>query len=184
MALYQTNAGDRILAADINQFYNILKGVAASGETVTLIYNNTGALLLQPSSDPSAGTQLLQIKNSAGTAQSALTSDGKILLLNQKFVENYTGGNTGTTPTADFNNADTQTWTLNGNATFTFSNPKTGRYYTLIITMDGSVRTITWPTIKWAGGAAPALSGINKTDVLTFYYDGTNYWGSAQFNFA
>lgn len=80
MALYQVNAGDRILAADINQFYSLLKGVAASGETVALIYNAAGALQLQPSSNPAAGTELFQIKNAAGTVQSALSSDGKAYL--------------------------------------------------------------------------------------------------------
>lgn len=77
MALYQVSAGDRILAADINQYYNIIKGVTASGESITLIYNNTGVLILQPSSNPAAGTELIQIKNAAGTVQSALSSDGR-----------------------------------------------------------------------------------------------------------
>lgn len=78
MALYQVNAGDRILAADINQTYNLLKGVAASGEGITLIYNAAGVLILQPSSDPATGTELIQVKNNAGTVQSALSSDGLV----------------------------------------------------------------------------------------------------------
>ena len=76
MPLGQVNAGDRILASDINAYYNILKGVAASGETVTLVYNAAGVIAFQPSSDPAAGTQLFQIKNNAGTVKSALTNDG------------------------------------------------------------------------------------------------------------
>src|SRR5438128_6636677 len=76
MPLYQVNPGDRILAADINQIYALLKGVAASGETVTLIYNNQ-SLIFQPSSDPAAGTEVIQIKNNAGTVQSALSYDGR-----------------------------------------------------------------------------------------------------------
>lgn len=78
MALYQVSAGDRILAADINQYYNILKGVAASGEAVTLIYNAAGVLILQPSSNPAAGTEFFQVKNAAGTVQGSITSDGKV----------------------------------------------------------------------------------------------------------
>lgn len=77
MALYQVNAGDRILAADINQFYNLVKGVAASGESVTYIYNAAGVLVFQPSSNPAAGTEFFQIKNNAGTVQSAFSSDGR-----------------------------------------------------------------------------------------------------------
>jgi hypothetical protein len=77
MALYQVNAGDRILAADLNQFYAILKGVAASGEAVSLVYNAAGVIALQPSSDPAAGTEFIQVKNNAGTVQGSITSDGK-----------------------------------------------------------------------------------------------------------
>lgn len=77
MAIAQVTAGSRILISDLNAFYNLLKGVSGSGEQVTLIYNNTGSVILQPSSDPAAGTELLQIKNAAGTVQGALSSDGK-----------------------------------------------------------------------------------------------------------
>jgi hypothetical protein len=78
MPLTQVVAGNRVLASDLNQYYNILKGVAASGEAVTLIYNAAGSLIFQPSSDPAAGTEVLQIKNNAGTVQSALSFDGRL----------------------------------------------------------------------------------------------------------
>src|SRR5882762_7104260 len=80
MPLYQVNAGDRILAVDINQFYNFLKGVAASGESATLIYNGT-ALIFQPSSDPSAGTRVLDIKNAAGTHLASVDFNGVLEML-------------------------------------------------------------------------------------------------------
>lgn len=78
MPVYQVNSGDRILAADLNAYYNLLKGVAASGEAVTFVYNAAGVLILQPSSDPAAGTELIQIKNNAGVVQSAFSSDGRL----------------------------------------------------------------------------------------------------------
>jgi len=76
MSLYQAVAGSRILAADLNQYYNLLKG--AAGEGVTFIYNAAGVLIFQPSSDPAANTEAVQIKNNAGTVQSSLTFDGKM----------------------------------------------------------------------------------------------------------
>ena len=80
MPLAQVVAGNRILASDLNQFYNILKGVAASGENVTLIYN-AGALTLQPSSDPAAGTRVVTIKNNAGTTLASWRYDGLLEML-------------------------------------------------------------------------------------------------------
>lgn len=78
MAIAAVVAGNRIITTDVNQFYNILKGVTGSGETVTLIYNAAGSLVFQPSSDPAADTQAVQIKNNAGTVQSYLTYDGNL----------------------------------------------------------------------------------------------------------
>lgn len=52
--------------------------MTGSGESVTLIYNAAGALIFQPSSNPAAGTEIFQIKNSAGTVQAALSSDGRV----------------------------------------------------------------------------------------------------------
>lgn len=77
MAIAQVTAGNRILISDLNAYYNLLKGVSGSGEAVTLIYNDTGVLILQPSSNPAAGTEFIQIKNAAGTVLGAFSSDGK-----------------------------------------------------------------------------------------------------------
>src|SRR2546428_11977169 len=78
MAIALVAAGARIIISDLNAYYNLLKG--AAGETITLSYNATGSLIFQPSSDPAAGTQLVQIKNNAGTVKSALTNDGGLVL--------------------------------------------------------------------------------------------------------
>lgn len=39
--------------------------------------NSAGVIVFQPSSDPSAGTEAVQVKNSAGVVQSALSFDGR-----------------------------------------------------------------------------------------------------------
>ena len=65
--------------------------------------------------------------------------------------------------------------------TFTFSNPSaTGKScsFTLILTNGGS-QTVNWPSaVKWAGGAAPALT-TSGGDALTFFTldAGTNWYG-------
>lgn len=45
---------------------------------------------------------------------------------------------------------------------------------------SGTVPAITWPSaVRWAAGTKPAPSIAGRTTVFTFYFDGTNYWGSA-----
>jgi hypothetical protein len=65
--------------------------------------------------------------------------------------------------------------------TFTFSNaPLYPGSLMLIIAYSGTAAVApTWPgTVKWPDGVAPSLSANStKVDVVSFYYDGTNYLG-------
>lgn len=92
----------------------------------------------------------------------------------------------GATINTNWNNGNTQTVTLAGNRTMaTPTNPQTGATYTYIIKQDATGgRTLTWFTIRWAGGTAPTLTATaNKWDIITLKYDGTNYFGTAALNF-
>lgn len=66
--------------------------------------------------------------------------------------------------------------------TFTFTAPTNPCSLILKLTQDGTGgRVATWPaTVKWAGGTAPTLStGGGEVDIIAFYFDGTNYHGTA-----
>jgi hypothetical protein len=74
-----------------------------------------------------------------------------------------------------------------GNATFTFTAPAGVCNLTLRLVQDGTGgRTATWPaTVKWVGAAAPTLTTTaNAVDIVSFYYNGTNYYGVLSPNFA
>jgi hypothetical protein len=78
--------------------------------------------------------------------------------------------------------------TLTGtNRNLNIINPVAGELYRIKIIQDASsFRTIAnWPTnTKWEGGNAPTLTTIsNRYDIITLYYDGTNFNGSAHLNY-
>jgi hypothetical protein len=95
--------------------------------------------------------------------------------------------------------ASTITWdvTSGGNSavtlgatgrTLSITNPVAGNTYTIRVIQDGTgSRTITtWPTnTKWpANGTAPTLTTTaSRYDIITFYYDGTNYYGNYNLNY-
>ena len=98
----------------------------------------------------------------------------------------YDAGNSSTALTVNFNNGGAQFITLTGNCTFTFSNPVEGGRYILELKQDGTgSRTVTWPsTVKWSGGVAPTLTTTaGRTDIITLYYNGTNYAGASTLNY-
>lgn len=106
---------------------------------------------------------------------------------NVRFASEHDNGNSGATPTVDWNNGNKQKITLSANATVTFTSLTDGVGNLLLrIVQDGTgSRTVTWPaTVKWPGGTAPTLStAASAIDIVSFYWDGTSYYGVASLDF-
>lgn len=86
----------------------------------------------------------------------------------------------GATTTWDGDLGGQAIWTIGGTGrTLTITNPKAGAFYTLkLIQGSGGSKTITtYPTnTKWSGGTAPTLTTTaGAVDIISFWYDGTNY---------
>ena len=62
-----------------------------------------------------------------------------------------------------------------GSNTFTFSNVTAG--WDITVRLTGATSTVTWPTVKWAGGVAPTQTS-SGVDVYSFWSDGTSIFGS------
>ncbi len=107
------------------------------------------------------------------------------MVVNGQYYSNQFSLTDGATIALNWNNGNVQRVVLGGNRTFTFSNPKTGGRYLIVLKQDATgSRTVTWPTIKWRGGTAPTLTtGANKVDLITIVFDGTDYFGDASLNY-
>lgn len=71
--------------------------------------------------------------------------------------------------------------TLGGNRTLSITNAAAGDYGTLIVIQDGTgSRTLTLPgsskVINGGSGAITLTTTASATDVLSWFYDGTNYY--------
>lgn len=89
-----------------------------------------------------------------------------------------------TAQSINWNNGNSQTLDLenaSGTVAVTMSNGKIGASYVLKVIQDSATaRALTWDAeVLWQGGLAPTIStGNNAEDILTFWYDGTNYYGN------
>lgn len=95
-------------------------------------------------------------------------------------------GNSSTADTIDWTKSNHQKSTLTGNCTYTFTAPNGPSHLTLKVIQDGTgSRTVTWPSaVHWSGGTAPTLTTTaSKVDVITFYYDGSTYFGAYSLNY-
>lgn len=94
-------------------------------------------------------------------------------------------GNSSTADTIDWTLSNKQRSTLTGNVTYTFTAPPGPCNLILKILTGAGSFTATWPaTVKWSAGAAPTITTTaSRADIISFYYDGTNYYGSYVQNF-
>jgi hypothetical protein len=95
------------------------------------------------------------------------------------YVETPFTANSSTAITLALTNGTVQIITLTGNATITMPTATSGKSFIMFLKQDGTgSRTVTWSTVKWAGGTAPTItSTASRQDILSFFADGTNWYG-------
>lgn len=115
-----------------------------------------------------AGGEFLFGANSAGFTQQTATGDG--------------------TTTIDWRLGNKFYFTFGAQSdTFTFTAPSGVCNLLLVLKQDATgSRLATWPnTVKWPAGTAPTLTtAASSVDIVTFYWDGTNYHGTSSLNFS
>ena len=96
----------------------------------------------------------------------------------------YGLGTTGGTIAPNVANGNVQSITLNSALTINaFTSPLAGQTLTLIIN-GGTAYTSITSTMKFAGGIKTLTATAGCVDILTVFYDGTNYWASLGKGFA
>lgn len=95
------------------------------------------------------------------------------------YVETPFSANSATAITLALTNGTVQIITLTGNATITMPTATSGKSFIMFLKQDATgSRTVTWSTVKWAGGTAPTItSTASRQDILSFFADGTNWYG-------
>jgi hypothetical protein len=94
-------------------------------------------------------------------------------------------GSTSGTITPDFNNGSIQTMTLTGSITMnTLANAIAGRSMTLIVTQGGTGSYTLTSSMKFQGGTKTLSTAVGAIDVISVFYDGTNYYATLSTGYA
>jgi len=103
------------------------------------------------------------------------------------FDEVVANGNSGASKTIDWTAGNKQSITTTGNCTLTFTAPSGAASLQLIIVHEASATayTYSWPaTVKWPGGVAITNTNTSgAVDIVSFFYNGTNYYATGLVNF-
>lgn len=117
----------------------------------------------------------------------AIQTTGVAGAVNVTFEAEFDNGNSGAAKTIDWNNGQKQKVTLTATCTFTFTPLAAGVANLLLkLVQDGTgSRDVVWPaSVKWRNGVAPNLSNAaGAVDIVSLYFDGTNYYGTSTTNF-
>lgn len=128
-------------------------------------------------------SQLIQPGNVA-TATNAITLANKTINnpIVTDYIETAFSAGTQTALTVNLSNGTVQRVTVGASGiTITLPASVAGKSFIVIVTYTG-VQTLAWTgggTLRWANGAAPTATSVNgKTDIFSFFQDGTNTFGS------
>lgn len=99
----------------------------------------------------------------------------------------YDNGDSGSTKTIDWRVSTKQKITTTAACTLTFTAPPYPMALILKIVHNNTANTYayTWPgTVKWVNTTTPSTTNTaNAVDIVSFFWDGTNYYGVLNQNF-
>jgi len=138
-----------------------------SGDTLAIAAGGTGAATL-------AGANIVTYTGTETLTNKTLTNPTVT-----NYVETPYSANSSTAITIALTNGTVQIITLTGNATITMPTATSGKSFIMYLKQDATgSRTVTWSTVKWAGGTAPTItSTASRQDILSFFSDSTNWYG-------
>ena len=124
-----------------------------------------------------AGTQIEELQ----TGDTVTLPSGNPLT--NPTVTNYTEtaytANTSTAITLSLANGTVQVLTLTGSPTITMPAVGTGKSFIIMLKTGAGSYSVTWSTVSWPSGTAPTVtSTASKTDIYSFFSDGTSWFGT------
>jgi hypothetical protein len=177
-----TSGGDVTVTGDITVTGNDIKSSSATAITMSGADVTVAGDLTVTGND---------IKSSSATA--ITMSGANVAMQGNTEFKNYTEGvvaigTVGATHTFDLTNGTVQTATLTSGtaATFTMPTATAGKSFVFLVKQpaSGSTTTATFTGVKWSGGTAPTITAtLGRLDVISFFADGTNWYGSFIQNF-
>ena len=178
-----TSNGNIIVTPNGSGVFEV-KGAGGSDGTMQLnCSSNTHGVKIKSPPHSAAASYTLILPNTVGTADQILQTNGTGTL---SWTDATSGDATQTltdaaTVTWNMANGNIGLWTIGGNRTLQAPTNAVVGTSVIRLTQDATgSRTVTWPAnFKWSAGSAPVLStAAAAIDILSFIYDGTNFYGS------
>lgn len=184
-----TSAGTSVSLLSLQPFTGQLvigSGSISSNSAIVEIVSTTGGFLgprmttAQRDAIVSPATGLELFNTSIGSKQVYNGTEWEILNGARQAITASSS-----TTSVVFRNGNIADIVLSSSTTLTFSNAAVGTYIVKITQGGSGFNLVSWPAnVLWSGGIIPTLTtAVGKTDIFTFVYDSTNYYGSYALNY-
>lgn len=154
---------------------NLVKSIYTGSDVTSL-----GEIASGDSVNLPTGSQLNSADIVSTSATQTLTNKTLTNPTVTNYVETVFTANSSTAITLALTNGTVQIITLTGNATITMPTATAGKSFIIMLKQDATGgRSVTWSTVKYAGGTAPTITATaSRMDILSFFADGTNWYGT------
>ena len=182
----QSPSGDNVV--DFTTFTNTWVSTATTQDffVIDATQTTTGTpLTIRVDTDVHTGDVLSILGTTTLAEVFSIDGNGNTKVNTIYFLDEHNNGISTGSHTVNWKASNKQKIILGSNVTIMFISPKGPSNILLKVIQDATGnRIITWPgSVKWPGGTRPTLtSNANAVDFISFYFDGTNYYGSAIFN--
>ena len=192
-ALFTPLAGELIFDTDSSKAFigdgstagGLALGVWSNIGATADIFFSAGDVHIGAATNPDATLQVTGSLHVTTTAQ----IDGNLQVVNgQAYTDEFSYAPVASPLAAvDFDNSNSILLDLSGmgaDLTITaFSNGNQGGSYLIKVLQGATARDVTWPgSVVWLGNEPTLSDDANGFNILTFYYDGTNYIGTGDAN--
>ena len=164
---------------------SILAGIGGSYGNANVVANLAalGSNPVSTTGNVTAGTGIFGAVSVSGNISGNSASNGVRI---QNYKDNvYTITYAGTI-TPDAFNGSIQQVTLTGNVTMNVfgGTPQAGQSMVVKMIQDGTGNRLLTSNMKFAGGSKVLTTTANAVDIISVFYDGTNYWASLTKNYS
>jgi hypothetical protein len=183
--------GDAVSVVGYNIYADAGNTYTSVASTSVVVSENDGAGNVASTYNVTAKTITLtgNVSGNSFTTTGILSANGNSTIANlqlNRFQENvFAYGNATGTITPDFVNGSIQNLTLTGNITMnTLSNAISGRSMTLILTQDATGNRTLTSSMLFAGANKTLSTAASAKDIISVFYDGTNYFATLSKGYA
>jgi len=180
---------------------SIITAGTGSSNPIVITGNTDGTLVLKTNDTGGGGTTAVTLDTSQnatfvgkvasasslilasnGTTTAVTIDTAQSLNLSGAYTEAVVAiGNSSTSKTLSLASGTFQTVTMTGNCTFTMPTAVAGKSFILIVSTGSGGFSGTFTSVKWPANTAPTLTTTaSRWDILSFFSDGTNWYGAFQ----